>query len=688
MERFNDARPRLEKQYESVQYDPASGLSPEALRKEFETELRRHPGEPRILIRARLMRLICEKARIAPEKDNFFASKVDGGELFLQLRRQWGNEMWRQEFSFQADGWCSKTDLEEHACHYCVDTSHTCPDWEAILSLGFPGLKRRAEQGGDTPFHRAAAMVCEGAAILCERLGRASDNPALEALAHRPPQTLREAFQIALLYHDLQEMEGEEVRTMGWFDRLYLNFYRDDLAAGRLTRESAKELIKYFWIAFYAKWQGKRFGKNFCFGPEINELSMLALETYYELNTVDPKLSLLLTPETPQAFLELVARNIRDGRTAIVSLNYPLVVEGLIRHGRTPEDARRCIPVGCYEPAVFGREISCSGATHFFLPQAVALFLEEKGEYATFEELKQACFQRIAREIRYMEEQQRRCESIWPEINPAPLLSATLADCISKGRDITEGGAKYNSTACVVSYLPEAVDSLAAIEYLVYQEKLCTLDELRKALAADWKGYETLQLLARNRAPKWGNNDPAADRLAVELTRFVAPLINEAPNRRGGRFFASLYGQMVVERGKLIGALPDGRNAGTPVAKNLDACISMDRNGITALMESVVKLDLAAFPCGTCLDLMLHPSAVQGTDGITAIAAVIRTFIAEGGSGLQLNIFDVETLHDAQLHPENYRNLQVRVCGWNVRFTDLPPEAQQTFIDQAGAIAG
>ena len=97
--------------------------------------------------------------------------------------------------------------------------------------------------------------------------------------------------------------------------------------------------------------------------------------------------------------------------------------------------------------------------------------------------------------------------------------------------------------------------------------------------------------------------------------------------------FASLYGQMVVERGKLIGALPDGRNAGTPVAKNLDACISMDRNGITALMESVVKLDLAAFPCGTCLDLMLHPSAVQGTDGITAIAAVIRTFIAEGGSG-------------------------------------------------------
>lgn len=686
MELFDIARPRLEKQYENVQYDQQSGLSVEEIRQEFEQECKRHPNEPRILVRARLMRLICEKARIAPEKDNYFASKVESGRLIIELYLQWHREMITREFG-NYWGWVNP-DAIDHGCIYLVDISHTCPDWESVLTLGFTGLKERAQQGGNTPFHQAAAMVCEGAALLCERLGRASNNLALEALSRRPPQTLQEAFQLALIYHDLQEIEGEPVRTMGWFDRLYLPFYRADIAAGRLTRESAKELIKYFWIAFYAKWQGNQNGKNFCFGPEFNELSTLALEAYYEMNTVDPKLSLLLTPDTPHDFLELVARNIRDGRTSIVSLNYPVIVEGLIRHGRTPEDARACIPVGCYEPAVLGKEISCSGATTLIMVQVLMLFLNEQSQYASFDDLKAGYFRRLSQEIDYMVHQQCRCEKVWPEINPAPLLSSTFAECIRRGQDITEGGVQYNSTGCVVSTLADTVDSLAAIEYLVYQKKLCTLDELRNALTADWQGYETLQLIACNRAPKWGNNDPAADRLATELTNFIAPLINNAPNRRGGHFFASLYGQNVVERGKVSGAFPSGRNAGRPVAKNLDACLSMDRNGITALMESALKLDFAAFPCGTCLDLMLHPSAVQGNDGIAALVALIRTFIAGGGSGLQFNIFDAKTLKDAQQHPENYRNLQVRVCGWNVRFTDLSPEAQQTFIDQAMGIAG
>ena len=117
------------------------------------------------------------------------------------------------------------------------------------------------------------------------------------------------------------------------------------------------------------------------------------------------------------------------------------------------------------------------------------------------------------------------------------------------------------------------------------------------------------------------------------------------------------------------------------------ACTGMDRRGVTSLMNSVLKIDMTDFPCGTCLDIMLHPSAVTGDDGLATLVAIIRAFIAGGGSGLQFNIFDVATLRDAQLHPDKYANLQVRVCGWNARFTDLTPEAQQTFIDQAAAMA-
>ena len=172
---------------------------------------------------------------------------------------------------------------------------------------------------------------------------------------------------------------------------------------------------------------------------------------------------------------------------------------------------------------------------------------------------------------------------------------------------------------------------------------------------------------------------------AATFAKKISELLFKLPNGRGGFYFPSLYGQLVVERGKDVGALPSGRLAGEPMSKNMDAVIGMDRNGITALMESVLKVDMRQFPCGTCLDIMLHPTSVRGDEGIKILVSLIRTFIAHGGSGIQFNIFDASVLRDAQVHPEKYENLQVRVCGWNVRFTDLAPEAQETFIREAEA---
>jgi formate C-acetyltransferase len=183
--------------------------------------------------------------------------------------------------------------------------------------------------------------------------------------------------------------------------------------------------------------------------------------------------------------------------------------------------------------------------------------------------------------------------------------------------------------------------------------------------------------------PKWGNNDQRADALAVEIADFTSKRLKETANGRGGHFFPSIYGQRVVEKGREIAALPSGRLAGEPRSKNMDAVSGMDRHGITALMESVLKIDMTAFPCGTCLDLMLHPTSVKGSEGVPLLVSIIRRFIAQGGSGIQFNIFDANVLKDAQKHPEKYENLQVRVCGWNVKFNDLEPDAQNAFIRQA-----
>ena len=675
MKKFADNRPYLEKQYEQP-FAPASGLSLDELKTDFEQHCAANPNEPLILKRAYLMNLVCRKGRIVIEPENMFAGKVEGRTLLDEMRYEYTRKAWTEEFG-EWHGWCNVSDLEL-GIGYMIDYSHICPDWPAILKLGLPGLRDRAAKG-DTPLHRAVVMVYDGAMELCRRLGWAQ-------LAERPPQTLHEAFELAYIFHELEENEGEQVRTMGWFDRLYIDFYRNDLKNGTLTRESAKELIKYFWITFWAKTQGKLFGKNFCFGPEINELSYLGMETYYEMNVVDPKLSVRVTPDTPQDFLELCAKNIRDGRTGIVFLNDRVVIEALIKHGRTPEDAFDYIPIGCYEPAVLGKEVSLSGATHLFLANILLHSLKQGCQYTDFNELKSNFYHNLKKASELMAKQQSRCEKIWPRANPIPFLSGTYHECMADGKDVTEGGAKYNTTGTVVCNTADLADSLAAIEYLVYQEKLCSLDELRSALAADYQGYEKLRLTARNRAPKWGNNDDRADKFAIEVAAYVGPLLSTLDNGRGGKFTPSIYGQLVVERGSETGAFPSGRKAGEPLSQNMDAAIGMDRNGITALMNSALKIDYSEYPCGTCLDLMLHPSAVKGGDGIKTLLSLVRAFIARGGSGLQFNIFDAATLRDAQIHPEAYSNLQVRVCGWNARFIDLTPEAQETFIAQAEAM--
>ena len=678
---FDEIRPKLEKQYENAVFSEENCWTEPQLREAWEKHKQDNPDEERILSRSFLISLILKHAPAAVEKFNPFPGKFQHFNLLAEDLKAGYALAFEKVQGAVRNG--ADYDL---GIGWMVDRSHVAPDWKNLVKLGLPGLIRRAAKG-TSPFHKSVVMVYQALAEFCRRIAVLNDNPVYAEITEHAPQTLHEAFALAYVLHDAIEFSGEEVRTMGRFDEIYIDFYRSDLKAGRLTRESAKELIKYFWIAFYARYQGKRFGKNFCFGPDFNELSYLGMEAYYELNTVDPKLSVLVRKDMPQEFAELYAKCIRDGRTAIVSLNYEVIVAGLIRHGRTPEDARNFIPIGCYEPAVAGKEISCSGSTHIFLPTPVLSVVNSGREYGSFEDFKNAYLEQLRYICTVMRERQALCDLAWKYVNPVPLLSGTFDSCLERERDISDAGALYNTTGCVCSYLADAVDSLEAVRFLVYEQKRCTLAELRQILKENWQGHEKLRAEVLRHPAKWGNNDPRTDQLAVEIASFISRILFNLPNGRGGFFFPSLYGQLVVERGKEIGALPSGRMAGEPMSKNMDAVIGMDRNGITALMDSVLKVDMRQFPCGTCLDIMLHPTSVRGDEGIGVLVSLIRAFIAHGGSGIQFNIFDASVLRDAQIHPEKYQNLQVRVCGWNVRFTDLDPDAQETFIRQAELIA-
>ncbi len=676
---FDVMREQLENQYADVQFDPASGSSGEEILAELNRHKAENPDEPRILTRAWLFHLLCTRGRLAPDPDDYFADKLEHHNLLIEHRNAWWQAEREREFGGDSPS-------EPGSYRSQLDMGHTSPDWSSLLEYGFTGLRDRAANRSGS-FYEAVATVYDAAAILARRLGRASDNPTLSALAERPPRTFREALQLAYLYHELQEMEGEAVRSMGRFDQLYNRFYLDDLRAGRLTRDEAKELLKFFWIKFYARTQGKAFGKNFLFGPEANELTFLGFEVYREMRTADPKLSLRVGPDTGQAFLEQVVGCIMDGNTGIVIANDAAQTRMLIQNGKTPEDAADYLLIGCYEPAVMGKELNCSGAASLNLAKSVELTLAE-GEPIGFDDFLAAYFRTLESQVALVLEQTRRQERLWPRVNPSPLLSGTMDACLETGRDVSQAGAEYNTTGLLCVGLANAVDALAVIEQMVYTGKQCSLAELKAALAADWEGFEELRLAARHRVPKWGNNDDRVDHLAVEITDFLGRRINREPNARGGVFQAALYAILPVAQqfGKLTGALPDGRRAEEPLAINTGASVGMDTNGVTSLINSVTKIDLAQFPNGTVLDIMLHPSAVGGEEGIQTILSLIRTHFEQGGMAIQFNIFDADTLRDARQNPEKYASLQVRVCGWNVRFIDLDSQEQDFFIAKAEAV--
>ncbi len=218
----------------------------------------------------------------------------------------------------------------------------------------------------------------------------------------------------------------------------------------------------------------------------------------------------------------------------------------------------------------------------------------------------------------------------------------------------------------------------------VFEKKEVTLEEMHKILLADWNGYEKLRTRILHSPNKYGNGIKEVDFYAKQIVHYCSTIINLHPNGRGGFFVTSGHtAKQYFDLGKKTGATPDGRKAGMEMSKNLSPTMGMDRTGVTALVRSATQINTQDLPDDYPLDVLMHPATVQGDDGLDAMVAVMRTYMDRGGIAVHFNVFDAEMLEDAQRHPENYENLQVRVCGWNVRFNDMPKAEQDAFITRA-----
>ena len=264
------------------------------------------------------------------------------------------------------------------------------------------------------------------------------------------------------------------------------------------------------------------------------------------------------------------------------------------------------------------------------------------------------------------------------------MYSGTIKTSLKNGKDGYGGGVKFNNNAMLNCSFASAVDSVLAVKEFVYDRQEVSLPELANALKNNWQGYEKLRFKIKKSPHKYGNNDILADTYASALSNFFADKVNNVPNARGGVYKAILHSaRAFIEHGLLTGALPDGRLEGEELSKNASAVVGMDRQGVTALIESATKISPSDYHESFCLDVMLHPSAVDGENGIEILKSVLMTYLKKGGQSVQFNIFNSQTLRDAQNNPEKYKNLQVRVCGWNTLWNNMSKTEQDAYILRA-----
>lgn len=661
-------------------------------------------GRPMIVWRTKALVHVFDHVRLAVNTNDLFVHwHADSG--ILESAKKRGLSAFRKSGSEHRYAGVGNADNGSFTSR--LDTSHTCPDWQSVLVLGPKGLaararNRRAMAKTDEErlfldcveaVYEALARECLRWADFAESKGMRDVAAVLREIAEHEPRTFREALQWALVYDRAQEVEGEDVRSQGLFDRLFIEYYRRDLSSGRETRESAKRLLADWYTRLWSQQHPNN--KNIAFGgydangePVWNELTELGAEVFRELGRINPKLTYRMGAKTPRWQIEKVTRCIAEGKTSIVFACEETLYETFRRRGKEPSDLSDYVLVGCYEPGIGGREIVASMAADINLAKPLeTIFSRPDCELpADVDAFERMYFEELGKLIDKALSVARDVESRWYEIHPAPLFSGAFRDCIATARDYSQGGCRYNSSGIVLVGIGTAADSLAAVRYLVDETGTVTLPELAAALRTDWRGRDDLRLKARRAAPKWGNNDERVDRYAKKLFGMATARVNGAKNGHGGCYQAGAWSiYLDINFGAKTGATPDGRMAREPLSRNNCATDGCGREGPSALMLSNLRLDQADAPDGHIMDIILPMSVMHRPTAAHDIADVLMTYFKNGGQCIHLNCFDSAMLRDATAHPEKYPDLQVRVCGWNVRWNDLSEKEKRHFIATAEA---
>jgi formate C-acetyltransferase len=481
-----------------------------------------------------------------------------------------------------------------------------------------------------------------------------------------------------------------------------------------LTTEKAKELLQLLWIKFNNHPAPPKVGvtaeesntyNDFALintggvksdgSDGVNELSYLILDVVEEMRIPQPSSMVQISKKTPDAFLKRALRIIKTGFGQPSVFNTDVIIQELLRQGKAIEDAREGGASGCVETGAFGKE--CYILTGYFnLVKVLEIALNngvdprtrlkigpETGDpikFKSFSEIFNAFEEQLDYFVDIKIKGNNIIERLYAEHLPAPFLSLLISDCIAKGKDYNDGGARYNTSYIQGVGLGTITDSLAAIKHQVFDHRQITLKELLKALKANFKGHEKLRQTLLNKTPKYGNDDEHADQIMKAIFEAYYNAVDGRPNTKGGTHRINLLPTTVhVYFGKVVGATPEGRKSAEPLSEGISPVQGADRKGPTAVIKSASKVDHARTG-GTLLNQKFAPELLADEEGLDKLAHLIRTYFKLDGHHIQFNVVNADMLRDAQKHPEKYRDLLIRVAGYTDYFVNITEELQNEII--------
>jgi len=532
------------------------------------------------------------------------------------------------------------------------------------------------------------------------------------------PKNFWEALQYYWFVHlgVTIELNTWDAFSPGRLDQHLSPFYQNDISNGELTYHSAEELLQCFWIKFnnqpappkvgvtaeesgtYTDFAQINLGGVKPDGTDgVNEVTYLLLDVIEEMRLLQPSTSIQVSKKNPDRFIKRATKIIKTGFGQPSVFNADLIGQELIRMGKSIVDARCGGSSGCVEVGAFGKE-NYNLTGYFNMPKVLEITLHNgidprtgnrlglaTGNPSEFQSIEQV-FGAFERQVKYFVDIKVKgnniIERLYAQYLPCPFLSLLVDDCINKGMDYHNGGARYNTTYIQGVGLGTMADALSSIKYHVYENTTLSLSGFIEILDTNYAGQDQMRQKLLNRTPKYGNDDDFADDVMTRVFEIYFNAIDGRRNTKGGEYHINLLPTTVhVYFGSVTGATPDGRLAWAPLSEGVSPVQGADHKGPTAVLRSVAKMDHVRTG-GTLLNQKFTPQILERDEGLDKLVQLIRTYFRLDGHHIQFNVVDAETLRLAQLHPEQYRSLIVRVAGYSDYFCDLSKTLQDEIINR------